>query len=304
MRALISRVTAWVNATFEPLLVRLVEVGVVQAAVVLAAQTFMALFPLLIAVIAIVPPGVGGQVGATLRERLGVSGDTDESVRRLISTRSQLRGTLSVFGVLLVLASATSFTRALQRVYQAAWRLPRLGLKGNLRGLVWLVGVVAYFGLVAAAIRLAGGAGPVASPLRWAVTVASSLLVWWWTPFLLLGGRVTARALLPGALLTGTALLILGRVSQLYLPRAMRSQETRYGAIGAVFALESWLVVLAGAVVIGAVLGAVGAQYPGPVGRLLRGSTDPDGWQRAPHPLRRRAAEPVSTDTPATGPPA
>ncbi len=287
MRRFIGGLAGWVTGTFEPLLVRLAQVGLVQSAVVLAAQTFMALFPLLIAVIAIAPSSVGQDIAQALRERVGVSGDSDASVRRLIETQSQLHGAITVFGVILVLASATSFTRALQRVYEAAWQLPKLGLKGSLRGLVWLVGMVAYIALGTAAVNLTAAAGPVASPLRWALSVASSAVVWWWTPFLLLGGRVRARALLPGGLLTAAALLVLGGVAQVYLPRAMTGQQRRYGTIGAVFALQSWLVVLAGAIVAGAVLGAVGAQYPGRVGRLVRGTPDPAGWRR--EPLRRRA---------------
>ncbi len=288
MRALLARVIGWVNATFEPLIVRLVQVSLVQSAVVLAAQTFMALFPLLIAVIAVVPPVIGGEVADTLRDRLGVSGDSAGSVRDLVGSRSQRSNAITFFGVILVLASATSFTRALQRVYEAAWQLPKLGLKGSLRGLVWLVGVLVYFGLVAVAVKITTGAGAAASPLRWIFTVVSTLVVWWWTPWLLLGGRVRGRALLPGAVLTGVALLILGRISDIYLPRAIRSQESRYGAIGTVFAIESWLVVLAGGIVAAAVVGAVAAQYRGPVGRWIRGTDDPDGWRRDRPPRRRR----------------
>ncbi len=288
IRRLVRRLTEWVNATFEPLIVRLVQVGLVQSAIVLAAQTFMALFPLLIAVIAVAPTSVGRSIADALRDRLGISGDSEDSVQRLIGSHSQLHGAITIFGVLLVLASATSFTRALQRVYEAAWQLPKLGLKGSLRGLLWLFGLLAYFALAAGAVKLTTAAGEAASPLRWIFTVVSSFLLWWWTPFLLLGGRVRARALLPGSLLTSAAVLILGAVSSAYLPRAITSQESRYGAIGAVFALESWLVVLAGAIVGAAVVGAVGAQYPaGPMGRWIRGTPDPEGWRRN-RPSRNR----------------
>jgi membrane protein len=299
MRGALRQLVTWVKATFDPLITRLIEVGLVQSAVVLAAQTFMALFPLLIAVIAVTPKSIGGSIADSMRDRLGLAGGTDASVHQLVETHDQLRGAVTVVGVLVVLASATSFTRALQRTYQAAWQLPKLGLRGSLRGLVWLVGMLAYIALAAGAVKLTAVAGPAASPLRWTFTAVTTVLVWWWTPFFLLGGRVRARALLPGALCTGVALLVLSAFSTVYLPRVIGSQERRYGAIGVVFAIESWLVVLAGAVVAAAVLGAVGAQYPGPVGRLARGSHDPDSWRRSPRPLRRRVSrDPAGADQP------
>lgn len=290
MRGLFRRVSGWLVATIEPLTIRLVQVGLVQSAVVLAAQTFMALFPLLIAVIALVPGDIGESIADTMRERLGLRGGTDQSVHQLVATHNQLRGTITVIGILVVIASATSFTRALQRVYEAAWQLPKLGLRGSLRGLMWLVGMIAYIALAAGAVKLTAHAGSATSPLRWTFNVVSTALVWWWTPFLLLGGRVRARALVPGAALTAAALLVLGAISDVYLPRAISSQERRYGAIGTVFAIQSWLVVLSGAIVAAAVLGAVGAQYPGWFGQLLRGSAEPDGWQRHRQTRRGRTA--------------
>jgi len=106
------------------------------------------------------------------------------------------------------------------------------------------------------------------------------LLLWWWTPYVLLLGRVRARALLPTGLVTGAALLVLGRVSSVVVPRAIRGNERQFGTIGVVFAIESWLVVVAGAVVGAAVMSAVLAQAAGPLGRLARGTADVDGWRR------------------------
>jgi membrane protein len=301
-REAVRRLLEWVTATFEPLIERLIRVGLVQSAIVLAAQTFLALFPLLIAVIAIVPTSIGTTIADALRDRLGISGNTDTSVHQLVDTRSELHGVAAVGGVILVLASATSFTRALQRTYETAWGLPTLGLRGRIQGLMWLVGIVAYLALTAGALRLTAGAGPAANELRWVINVLSAGMVWWWTPFLLLAGRVRARALLPGAGLSAAVVIALGAVSEVYLPRAMRQQERRYGTIGTVFAIESWLVVLAGAIVACAVVGAVGAQYPGRLGQRIRGSHDPDGWRR--HPVRRRDRRPVPpADRPTPDPP-
>jgi membrane protein len=270
-----------------PLLERLAAVAPVQAGVVLGAQAFLALFPLLIALFALTPSGVGTAAVQTLRSRLGVTGETEDSINHLISGRSELHGGYTAMGAVIVLASATAFTRALQRVYENSWQLPRMGLRGTARGLLWLVGALAYLVVLGSALRLTTGL-PVDDLLRAILSVAGAFALWWWTPYLLLSGRVRARALLPTAITTSVTMVALGRASQLIMPRTIASNERQFGTIGVVFAVESWLVVVACAIVAAAVIGAVGAQLPGPLGRLLSGSADPDGWRRTP-PRRIRA---------------
>src|SRR4029434_120277 len=108
---------------------------------------------------------------------------------QLIKTRAELQGGLTVFGLLVVFASATSFTRALQRVYELAWGLPRLGIRASLRGLAWLLAVVAYLAVLGTAIRFAG-AGVPGTLLRSVLATSGAVLLWWWTPYVLLVGRV------------------------------------------------------------------------------------------------------------------
>ena len=277
------RVRGWVEERlrpFETLLQRLVSVGFVSTGVVLAAQTFLALFPLLIAVSALLPPGAAASVENTMRERFGISGETDQAVQHLVGSREDLRGGISAIGVIVVLASATSFTRALQRTYELAWDLPKAGLRGSVRGLVWLVSLVAYVTVLGTAVRLAGSSPP-GTVLRTVLVVAGSVLLWWWTPYLLLLGRVRARALLPGGLITAGALLVLGAVGSVVVPRTVRTNERQFGTIGVVFAIESWLVVIACTIVGCAVVAAVLVQTDGPLGRLARGTAEVDGWRRA-----------------------
>jgi len=268
------------------LLERLRAVGLVQSGVVLAAQTFLALFPLLMAAAALLPKGASDALRNTLRHRVGVSGRTDESVGALVASRSDLRGAITVAGAIVVLASATSFTRALQRVYENSWELPRVGLKGSLRGLMWLGGLIVYLSVLGAGLRFAGS-GATGSAIRGLLVVVLAFVLWWWTPYVLLSGRVTARALLPTGLLTAAVLLVMGQLSTVVVPRTVRSNERQFGTIGAVFAIESWLVVISCAIVGAAVVGAVLAQAHGPVGQLARGDDDPEAWRR----LRRGDAD-------------
>jgi membrane protein len=275
-----KRLVHWVLTTFATLIERLAAVGFIYSGVVLAAQTFMALLPLFIVLVALLPTWVASALDQALRTKLGVSGETEAAIGHVVNGRSQLQG-LSLLGVVVVIASATSFTRALQRVYELSWGLPRLGLRGSVRGVVWLLALAFYTGILGLVLHYAHG-GASATALKIAVTAAGAFGLWWWTPFVLLMGRVRLRALLPCGLLTGTAMLVLGRVSAVVVPRTVRTNERRFGTIGVAFAIQSWLVVVCCTIVAAAVVGAVAAQTTGPLGALARGSTDADGWRRTP----------------------
>ncbi len=254
---------------------RLRAAAVVESSLVLSAQGFLALFPLLILVFAISPSRFSNGLVDTLRARAGLGGSSAHDVENLLSHRDALRGGITVVGFVLVFGSATAFTRALQRVYERTWDLPRLGLRGVWRGVAWLGGFVVYLALIGLAIQLTRS---LALGGVWGAIGAIGM--WWWSPFLLLGGRVRWRALLPTAVLTATGQLALSLGSAVVMPRLIRNNETQYGAIGVVFAIESWMLVVAGVVVVGASLGAMLARAPWPIGRWIRGTDDHEGWQR------------------------
>ena len=108
------------------------------------------------------------------------------------------------------------------------------------------------------------------------------------------------RALLPTALTTTVATAVLGAVSGIVMPRMIGSNESQYGPIGVVLAVEGWLVVVGGALVVCAALGAVLVKMDTPLGRLSRGSTDPEAWRR-PRRRPRRQRHPPTAAFPVTG---
>lgn len=264
------------------LLAEIQSIQIVDAAMALAAQSFLALFPLIIVVYAFMPTEVGNATVETFRDRFGLTGGTQEAMSDVLAGRSALRGSFSVVGVLIVVSSATAFTRALQRVYERAWALPKLGFRGAWRWIVWLGGMLVYLIVIGFAIRLAGANATAGGFLGF-----GAFFLWWWTPWLLLGGRVRWRAVLPTAVATTVATGVLGALSGAIMPRMISSNENQFGPIGVVFAIESWLVVVAGALVLCAALGATVAKLDGPLGRLARGDTDVEAWRRT---RRTRAA--------------
>jgi membrane protein len=197
MGGLLARVVRWSTRAFGTLIDRLAAVGLIQSGVVLAAYTFLALLPLLIVVVAFFPSGVAEAIADTMRRRLGLA-DTEGTVRRVMNSRESLRGSTSIFGVVVALVSATAFTRALQRVYELSWGLPRLGLRGSVRGVVWLIGLVAYVAVISSAVRLTGSGG-IGPAVRALLLALGAVLLWWWTPYvLLLQSGARAATLRPG----------------------------------------------------------------------------------------------------------
>lgn len=284
MRGWIDRVLARCRPAIE----RFVAIGVVQASVVLAAQTFMALIPLLIGLTVIAPSGTSQGITEYARTRFGISGETNEQVTKLVDTGDHMDSGFTVLGLLIVLVSATSFTRALVRVYEGAWQLPKAGLRGSVRGLVWLLGLVVYLLVISLAIRLTASPAFAISTLRRILLAAGSLVLWWITPFLLLCGRVKLRALVVTAVLTAASLVVAVAASAKFMPDKIRSSEARFGTIGAAFTIESWLVGMAVVIVVAAMLGALAAQSGGWLGALSRGTHEADGWRREPRRLRLR----------------
>src|SRR5215475_10256848 len=281
----VSAAENWVRTIVE----RLISVRVVETSIVLAAQAFLALFPLVIVLAAVLPQGASAGLLDDLRSKFGLGGQSQDALQKLLLDRTNLQQGLSVISFILVIASATAFTRALQRLYEHAWGLPKLGFRGVWRWLAWLLGLSAYLAVIGTAAHNIHNAGIVAP-----MATAFGLALWWWTLFLLLGGRVRWRALAPLALIITLAQLVVSVVSGVVMPRTVRSSETSYGSIGVVFAVESWFVVVAGVLVVGTALGAIVGQSNNRVGDWVRGTADPDGWRREPfRRYPRKKAQPT-----------
>jgi membrane protein len=78
---------------------------------------------------------------------------------------------------------------------------------------------------------------------------------------LLLGGRVSWRRLLPGAVVTSALVVVLSRLSTVFMPAFTRANLEQYGPIGVVFSVGSWLVVLGGVLVVATVVGRLLSEW-------------------------------------------
>lgn len=239
---------------------RLAAVQFVDRAVALGALAFSALFPLLIVYSAVAPLKSANSFAESIVARLHLSGAAAGSVREVFAPTAAVAHGVTVIGFLLVLFSALSLARALQRLYELCYELPAAGIRGTPWHLLWLALIPVYFSLRPLVAGLGGGVWRAIGSLLLGVAA------WLLTPYVLLGRRLDWRELLPGAALTAIGMTVLMAFSLVYLPHSLTTAAKQFGAIGIAFALLSWLV-LAGFVVVGtAAAGAVARQllYPRP----------------------------------------
>jgi membrane protein len=205
-------------------------------AVALAGQAFTALIPLLIVYSAVRSDASGRDFADELIRAFELKGAAAANVRQAFAPSSEVESSISAFGALILVFSALSFTRALQRLYQLAWNQPSLGMRAAKWGLIWLAIVV-----ITVTVRppLLGAAHGVA---RVVLSIVVSGVVWLITPYILLGRRVPWRRLGPTAAMTGIGMTGLGFASAIWMPHSVAVSAGQFGTIGIAFALLSWLV--------------------------------------------------------------
>jgi membrane protein len=245
------RPVARLAATAGRVVGRLLAMEIVDRSLVVGAQAFSALIPLLI-VLASISSKDGSTFADSMINRFGLSGDAADAVRTAFAAPAS--GTsVTVIGVVLVVVSALSFSRTLQRMFELTWDLPRRGMHGTLAGLRWLALVVLYFGLHPLLSSFVGGLAGLL------LSLAGAFVLWLLTPYLLLDGRVPWRRLIPQAALCAAGVTVLAVGCAIYVPRALSSSAAEFGAIGVAFTLLSVLWA-GGFVVVGAAaIGSLGS---------------------------------------------
>ncbi|MFI6276809.1 YhjD/YihY/BrkB family envelope integrity protein [Streptomyces sp. NPDC050988] len=248
----------------------LIAVNLLDSATRLAAQAFLTAVPLLFLVAAFAPQGVRDQIVTSVHDVLGISGAADQQFKQVYQADpATLQQSTGVVSALMVLLSATACSRAMQRLCQRAWLMPSAGAR--VAAWRWPVWIAVWIAVIALQGPLREGFGVgmwLGLPLLLTVEVG----VWWWTQHLLLAARVPWLPLLPGAVLTAVALTSLTVIAKLYVPTALNRSLDRYGSLGAVFTVLSWLIALCVVVALCITAGAVIAREPAVSRRL--GSPD------------------------------
>ena len=258
----------------EDLWRRLDAMEVINQGMLFAATLLLCLFPFLIVVSAL----AGRPAAQSLTRYTGLNSQAAADVDHLFAspaaTAGAVVGTASmVFFVLGGIATAT----ALQQIYERAFDLPHRGMKDILHRLAWLavlIGASLLTGWAGPGLRHVGGL-----PLLAVVGLVWSTGFWWVTMRILLAGRLSWRNLFPAACATGVLYVAMEAVFSLFFSAMVISDDTRYGPIGIIFALLSYLIAIGVVVILGAVAGLVWqGRSPGQGNqRLCRASSPPAG---------------------------
>jgi len=238
------------------------NVRIMDSATVLAAKAFTAVVPVLFVVAAFAPAGLKGNMRSSMRHALGLDGPSFQQVNSLLTARESDTGHVyGLIGLVIVIFSATSCSRSLQKLMERCWCLPRANAKQSAwRWVAWLGGLLITL-LVAS---LAGSAG---REVGLVLAIPISILFWWWSQRLLLIGRIGWLPLLPGAVLSGVGLSVWLLASRIYVPGAINRNISRYGPLGSVFTVLSWLVAVTAIVTVSLAGGYLIAQWT-PLDRL------------------------------------
>ncbi|PZF82554.1 YhjD/YihY/BrkB family envelope integrity protein [Jiangella anatolica] len=242
-----------------------VRIDVFDRAMTVAAQLFSSVLPILI----LFATWTGASGPDATAEALRIP---DESKAVLDDAVEGASGTAyGVAGVLIVLVSATSLSRAVTRAFTAIWALPR---PRNRLGSAWrwLAAVVGLALAIVVVRQLAALADGLPQPRAWqsATAFAADVAVGVGLPWVLLAGAVRARLLLPGALLFALTMLAGRPASALWLPRALETSADRFGSIGVAFTYLAWLYAVSLAFLVTAIVGRALATDAGRLGRWIR----------------------------------
>ena len=297
-RAASARATLWFQRNRRaaehrfPVLVelttRLISANLLDAGTRLAAQAFLTSVPLLFVFASFAPDWLRSQLQESLRTVFGLTGGPAEQLQQVLGhDQTELQDTVGIVGALMVLISATSFSRAMSRVCQRAWQLPKAATTAAAwRWIIWLFALLVVL-VFQGPLRDGFGVGSwLGTPLTFLVGTASA----WWTQHLLLVSRVRWLPLLPGAILTSAAITAITVTARLYMPRWLSKALTDYGSLGGVLTLLSWLIALCAAATFAITIGAVLAQGP-PLNRFLGTDAAAEGAAAAGNGASGNAAE-------------
>jgi uncharacterized BrkB/YihY/UPF0761 family membrane protein len=281
--------TFWLRPTFALRAVhRFQTITGFDRAIALASSALTALIPLSVVGGAVISSLGGKDVADRIIDRYELSGGGADAVRDAFSPAGGTSTSVDVVGALLLVVAVLSFSRAVQRLFEQTWELEPLSVRNSLNGLRF-VGALALYCLAAGSIHAVAGFGRlelVASLLVLPLTAV--LLVW--GGWVLSAKRIDWRELLPFGAIASILIAAYSVGATVYVPHLFNTYATRYGVIGAVFAMISTLFCVM-LVLVGSA--ALGREVADELGRIRRGEHPPDDdvrrqWDKVLDELRSR----------------
>jgi uncharacterized BrkB/YihY/UPF0761 family membrane protein len=268
----VRTLTFWLRPEFVLRVVnRFQKVAGFDRAIALASSALTALIPLTILGSSVASELGGKGTADRIIDRYELTGGGAEAVREVFAPPTGTSTTIGIAGFLFLMIAVLSFSRAVQRLVEQTWELDPLSVRNTLNGVLW-IGVLALFlalsGFLHATLgrsRLELAAALVSVPLTVAFLIFSGRL--------LSANRIERRDLLPFGILGAVLLAACSVAATVYVPHLFSSYATRYGVIGAVFAMISALFCVM-VVVVGSA--SAGREIHDELGRIRRGERPAD----------------------------
>jgi membrane protein len=209
----------------------------------------------------------GGDARHALIARLGLDQKAAQDVNKLMSSGSHAVTDLSIIGLALILLGAIGIASTLQIWYERVYAQPPAPrwTRQLANRLLWLGGLMVYLTVQDYSwtqLKHLGGA----RVTTYLATFILAFAFYWWTPHVLLMGRISWRLLFPAAIVTAVCVTGLGVFSALLFSGQVVSGDADYGPIGVVTVLLSYLIGLGVCLHLGAVAGRMwnerGSQQP------------------------------------------
>ncbi|WP_190014579.1 YihY/virulence factor BrkB family protein [Streptomyces lucensis] len=252
---LVRTLTFWLRPAFAlRVLNRFQKVVGFDRSMALASSALTALVPLGILAGAVLSNLVPHDTAERIIRRYGLTGAGAQAVDDLFSPAENASGGAGVFGLVFLTISVLSFARALQRLFEQTWQLRPLSVRNSRNGLYWILtlgGYVLVTGWISAAL---GGRRTLnLVPALVEAPVTAVFLVW--SGWILSAKRIAWIELIPFGVTAAVLATLYSWGAALYMPHLFNTYASRYGVVGAVFAMLSALFAAMFLLVVSAALG-------------------------------------------------
>jgi uncharacterized BrkB/YihY/UPF0761 family membrane protein len=250
----VRTLTFWLRPEFVLRVVnRFQKVAGFDRSIALASGALTAIIPLTIFASAFSTELGGKDTAERVIDRYDLTGGGAEAVKDMFAPASGTDTSLGIIGFLFLMVAVLSFTRAVQRLFEQTWELDPLSVRNTFNGLLWVGALVVYTALSGVLQAALGHSRLDLGPTLLVVPLSAVFLVW--SGWVLSAKRIERRDLLPFGIVGAALLAVYSVGASVYVPHLFSTYATRYGVIGAVFALISALfcvmVVIVGSAVAG-----------------------------------------------------
>jgi uncharacterized BrkB/YihY/UPF0761 family membrane protein len=236
----VRTLTFWLRPEFLLRVVnRFQRVAGFDRSIALASGALTAIISLTIVTSAVSSQLGGKGTAERIIDRYDLTGGGAEAVNDIFSPPSGTSTSLGIIGFLFLMVAVLSFARAVQRLFEQTWELIPLSVRNTFNGLLWIGGLTVYVALTGV-LHAALGRGRLDLTATLLATPLSAIFLIW-SGWVLSAKRIARRELVPFALIGSASLALYSIGAAVYVPHLFSTYATRYGVIGAVFAMISAL---------------------------------------------------------------